>query len=157
MPDNDTKLEQLKQKYAPVFAQLEQQRISLSNVRLQDGKILIRGVAPTDQARTRVTEQLRSVNPRWEQEVECDLRTETDQPAGPESGANVVNTSQDFSTENHVHNRRYTVRSGDTLKTISHQFYGTEDEVGRILEANRDKLQNGDSVTEGQVLTIPAA
>lgn len=156
LTDTDSKLEQLKQKYAAAFKIMEQQRISLTNVRLQDGKMFIQGAAHSQSAKNCVMEQFSTINPRWEQEVTCDLRTEEEQPPRPQTGHSLVNTGQDFSNQSQTDHRRYTVQAGDTLQTISHQFYGNDDDAARILEANRDKLQNADAIAEGQVLTIPA-
>ena len=52
----------------------------------------------------------------------------------------------------------YTVLDGDTLSTISQQFYGTTTRAREIYEANRArlKLKSMDSIRAGQVLVIPA-
>ncbi len=51
--------------------------------------------------------------------------------------------------------RTYRVRLGDTLKSISRQFYGTQSRHGELLEANRDVIIGADDLPEGIVLTIP--
>lgn len=49
----------------------------------------------------------------------------------------------------------YTVTSGDTLSKIAKQIYGDASEWTRIFEANRDLLDNPDTIFPGQVLRIP--
>ncbi|HEY0004194.1 MAG TPA: LysM peptidoglycan-binding domain-containing protein [Pyrinomonadaceae bacterium] len=51
----------------------------------------------------------------------------------------------------------YTVKSGDTLSKISKQFYGDAGKFMDIFYANRDKLENPDTLQPGQELTIPDA
>jgi nucleoid-associated protein YgaU len=51
----------------------------------------------------------------------------------------------------------YTVRSGDTLSTISKQFYGHEKDYMRIFNANKDQLKDPNQIRAGQQLRIPAA
>lgn len=49
----------------------------------------------------------------------------------------------------------YTVKRGDSLRSISMQFYGSREEWGKIYNANRDQLQNPNLLTPGQRLKIP--
>lgn len=51
--------------------------------------------------------------------------------------------------------RDYKVESGDTLSSISKQFYGTVRHADLIFEANRATLKSPDELREGQTLTIP--
>ncbi|MCC6676554.1 MAG: LysM peptidoglycan-binding domain-containing protein [Phycisphaerales bacterium] len=51
--------------------------------------------------------------------------------------------------------REYKVESGDTLSSISKQFYGTVKHAELIFEANRAVLKSPDDIREGQKLTIP--
>ena len=52
--------------------------------------------------------------------------------------------------------RSYTVRSGDTLRSLARRFYGSEERWRRIYLRNRDELPNPESLRVGQVLIIPA-
>jgi hypothetical protein len=70
MADN---LEQMKQKYASVLAAVEQQQVRLSHVHMQDNKLFIQGVAPSEQAKNRVWDQIKLVNPNWQQELTADI------------------------------------------------------------------------------------
>lgn len=51
----------------------------------------------------------------------------------------------------------YVILDGDTLSTISQQFYGTTTRAGQIFEHNRARLRlkSMDSIRAGQVLVIP--
>ena len=50
----------------------------------------------------------------------------------------------------------YEVQSGDTLATISQQFYGSANQYMKIFEANRDQLNDPNKIQAGQELKIPS-
>jgi nucleoid-associated protein YgaU len=133
-------LEQMKQKNATVWTTAEQQQVHLTHVQIQDNKLLIQGVAPSDQAKNKVWDQIKAVNPNWAQELIVDIRVDaTAQRATPGNAE-----------------RTYTVQSGDTLSKISKQFYGNANDYTKIFEANRDVLKDPDKISSGQTLKIPA-
>jgi LysM repeat protein len=49
----------------------------------------------------------------------------------------------------------YTVKEGDTLRSISRKFYKTSKRWREILEANEKKIDDPDNLKVGQSLTIP--
>ena len=49
----------------------------------------------------------------------------------------------------------YTVKEGDTLRSISKEFYGTIHKWRLIYEANFDSMKGIDMIYVGQVLQIP--
>ncbi len=51
---------------------------------------------------------------------------------------------------------KYTVKPGDTLGEISQRLLGSSRRMGEILEANRERLDDADSLRAGMVLNIPA-
>jgi LysM repeat protein len=51
--------------------------------------------------------------------------------------------------------RSYTVRSGDTLVSISRRFYKTPARWKKILDANRKNIDNPEKLKVGQTLVIP--
>jgi LysM repeat protein len=51
--------------------------------------------------------------------------------------------------------RSYTVKSGDTLASISRKFYKTSGRWKQILNANKDKIDNPENLKVGTTLTIP--
>lgn len=50
---------------------------------------------------------------------------------------------------------QHTVETGETLSVIAEQFYGNGDQWRTIFQANRDQLEDPDSIFPGQVLRIP--
>jgi len=53
--------------------------------------------------------------------------------------------------------RRHTVRDGDTLFSLSRQYYGDVERFGLIYQANRGVLQSPDALPVGADLVIPDA
>ena len=49
----------------------------------------------------------------------------------------------------------YTVRPADTLSNISHRFYGSSNQWRKILNANRQRINDPDRIEPGTTLTIP--
>ena len=66
-------LEQMKQRYAPVLTETQQQQIRLTHVHIQDNKLFIKGIAPSEQAKNKVWDQIKVVNPNWAQELIADI------------------------------------------------------------------------------------
>lgn len=56
---------------------------------------------------------------------------------------------------NKAENRSYTVKTGDTLASISRKFYKTSGRWKEILKANKDKIDNPENLKVGETLTIP--
>lgn len=52
--------------------------------------------------------------------------------------------------------RTYVVQRGDTLASISRRFYKTSAHWKKILEANREVIDNPKNLTVGQTLVIPS-
>lgn len=53
------------------------------------------------------------------------------------------------------HTELYTVKPGDSLRSIAERFYGDPEEYERIIEANQDELRDSDIARPGLRLTIP--
>ncbi len=51
--------------------------------------------------------------------------------------------------------RFHTVRAGETLADISSEYYGSADKWQKILEANRSRLRDANTLRPGMRLTIP--
>lgn len=141
-PDAQQRFDQLKQKYQSALETADQQKIQFYNLHMQDDKLYVKAVAPTEQARDAFWQQIRSINPN-----EDDITTEVSVDSSRAQGAAVGGGSQNMQT--------YTVKSGDTLSKISKQFYGDSDEYMRIYYANRDQLNDPDKIQVGQQLAIP--
>src|SRR5437588_1422442 len=145
MTATDQKLDELKGKYAAVFSTIGQQGISLSHVHIQDNKLYIAGAAKSEDAKNQVWNQIKQVNPNWQNELICDITV--DQQSAPTStGQTSVQSDQQYG------GKTYTVQPGDSLSKISQQFYGNAGEYLKIFEANRDKLTDPNRIQPGQVL-----
>ncbi|MGE0133363.1 MAG: LysM peptidoglycan-binding domain-containing protein [Blastocatellales bacterium] len=142
-PGAEQKFNQLKQKYQTVLNAIDQQQVRLQNLHVEGDKLVIRGTAPSDQAKNAVWDQIKLVDPGMNDLV-ADINVQTQQaaavgsPGGGKAGG-----------------QTYTVKSGDTLSKISQQFYGSANEYMRIFYANRDKLSDPDKIQVGQQLVIP--
>ena len=143
---SDNQLEQMKQKYASVLKTIEQQQVRLSHVHIQDNKLFIQGVAPSEQAKNKVWDQIKQVNPNWAQELTADLSVDPNAKPAQAQGASVSGGQQ----------RTYTVKPGDSLSKISKELYGNANEYMKIFEANRDVLSDPNKISPGQTLKIPA-
>ena len=53
--------------------------------------------------------------------------------------------------------KTHTVVKGDSLWNIAKKYYGDGSKYNLILEVNKDKIKNANSIYPGQVLTIPNA
>jgi nucleoid-associated protein YgaU len=141
---NEKQLEQMKQKYASVLTEVQQQQVRLSHVHIQDGKLFIQGEAPSEEAKNRVWDEIKRVNPNWAQEMNADITVSASAPRS--MGAGVGSTGQE---------QTYTVKAGDSLSKISKAVYGDANAYMKIFEANRDVLSDPNKISPGQNLRIP--
>lgn len=139
----DERFEQLKQKYQAVLNFIPQAGIQLQNLHMEGGKLFMRGVAPSQEAKNRLWDQIKLVDPSYS-DLTADI-TVSEQRAQT-MGASVSGGQAQ---------RTYTVQSGDTLSKIARQFYGNAGQYMKIFNANRDKLQDPDRIQPGQQLIIP--
>jgi nucleoid-associated protein YgaU len=145
--------EQLEQKYASVISKAKQVGIKLENVHIQNDKLLIRGAAPSEQAKNEMWDQAKTIDPRYP-DLQLEIRVDP-QVAPPQAQPAQRPAGQTGAGSSGMTARQYTVKAGDTLSKIAHQFYGNPQEYKKIFEANRDKLKDPDKIQVGQVLTIP--
>ena len=137
--------EEQKTKYQSVIQQVQAQGIQLANLHQQDGKLFIKGTAPSLEAANKVWDEIKRINPTLDDiiadfPVDPSLAGKTPRPQAQASGFQL-----------------YTVKSGDTLSKISQQFYGNAKDYMKIFNANKDKLKDPDHINVGQELKIPAA
>ncbi|MFO7303625.1 MAG: LysM peptidoglycan-binding domain-containing protein [Acidobacteriota bacterium] len=129
--------EQLKQKYAPVLEAVKKAGVSLQNLHLQDGKLFMKGRAPSEEMKNEVWNAIKAVDPKYP-DIHADITIDPSLPVPKRE-------------------QTYTVQAGDTLSKISRQFYGDANQYMKIFEANRDQLTDPDKIKVGQVLRIPSA
>lgn len=142
LPDAQKRFDELKQKYQTVLSLADREQLQFQNLHVQDNKLYIKGVAPTQEVKDKFEEQIRLVNPNADDitsEISVqESRTQAAAVGGSESS-----------------NVTYAVKSGDTLSKISREYYGSDDEFMRIFYANRDKLKDPNKIQVGQELIIP--
>lgn len=130
-------LEQLKQKYASALSVVTAAGVSLQNLHLENGKLYMKGRAPSEEAKNEVWNAIKAVDPKYP-DIHADISIDSSLPSPKRA-------------------QSYTVQSGDTLSKISRQFYGDANQYMKIFNANRDQLSDPDKIKVGQVLQIPPA
>jgi hypothetical protein len=143
---------ELKSKYQSVFREARDQGVHFSSIRQHDGKLVLKGAAPSLEAANRVWNEIKRVNPSLN-DISADISTPSSvMPlwGGPEPGSEAIRMKPGTTDS-----QTYTVQAGDTLSSISRHFYGNADDYTRILEANRSQIHDKDVIEIGQELLIP--
>ena len=147
MAQSDQRFEQLKQKYQPVQNAMAQHQVRLQNLNMQGDKLLMRAQAPSQDAKNRVWDVIKLVDPTASDViVDITVQESAQAPRTQTAGASVSGGQA---------TRTYTVQPGDSLSKISQQFYGNASEYMKIFEANRNQLDNPNTIRPGQQLIIP--
>ena len=139
----DARFEQLKAKYQSVLNFMQAENVRLENLNMADNKLYIRAEAPSQDAKNKVWDQIKLVDPSF-----SDLTADIDAPAAAAAAAASAGGPSSSA-------RTYTVQPGDSLSKISRQFYGDANKYMKIFEANKDKLSDPDKVRAGMDLVIP--
>jgi len=135
------RLEELKSKYQSVLRLMEQKKLQMHNLHVQDNKLFIKASAGTEEIKNSIWNQIKLVDPRFA-DLTCDIAIDP-KLAPPKPAAPEVQT--------------YTVKPGDTLSKIAKQYYGNANSYMKIFEANKDQLSDPNLIKVGQVLKIPNA
>jgi hypothetical protein len=142
----------LKTKYDSVLREARAQGVQITDLREERGRLLIKGIAPSQEAANNVWQEIKRVNPSLN-EISADLQVattesipRTDYSVPPSTGSGDLGGSV---------SQMYTVKRGDTLRSISDHFYGKPQDYRRIFDANRHKIQNENMISVGQELSIP--
>src|SRR5204863_9302945 len=109
MTSQDERLNALKQKYQAVLSTIQQQQVRLEHLHVQDNKLFIGGAAPSTEAKNKVWDEIKKVDPTYS-DLTADIRVEQ-QARTQAAGATPGGGQQQFQT--------YTVQPGDTLSKIS--------------------------------------
>jgi nucleoid-associated protein YgaU len=150
MAQIDQRFEQLKQKYQPVQNAMQQQQVRLQNLNMQGDKLFMRAEAPSEDAKNRVWDEIKMVDPSYSDLiVDISVSQSAQQQQAPRTQTAGAGIGGGQAT------RTYTVQAGDSLSKISKQFYGNAGEYMKIFEANRDRLSDPNKVQPGQQLVIP--
>ena len=133
---------ELKQRYQTVLTTADNERIQFQNLHVQDNKLFIKAIAPSDDAKNKFWDQIKLVNANAD-DITADISVDSSRAVGAAAGGGQGG------------GETYEVKGGDNLSKISKQFYGDPNEYMRIFYANRDKLNDPDKIQIGQQLTIP--
>ena len=133
---------ELKQKYQTVLTTADNEHIQFQNLHVQDNKLFIRAIAPSEEAKNKFWDQIKLVNPNAD-DITADISVDASRAIGAAAGGGQGG------------GQTYEVKSGDNLSKISKQFYGDSDEYMRIFYANRETLKDPDKIQVGQKLVIP--
>ncbi len=150
----EDRLENLKQKYQSVLSAIQQHGVRLQNVHIENNKLLIRGEAPSQDAKNRVWDQIKMVDPNWSSDLVADITVAAVAAQAPQTQAAGAGGYGGGAAQAGA-GRTYTVKSGDTLSKIAREVYGDSSQYRKIFEANRDKLKDPDKIMPGQQLVIP--
>lgn len=142
-PDSQQRFNTLKQKYTSVLNAADQEKIQFVNLHVQENKLYIKAIAPSEEAKNKFWDQIKLVNPSQD-DITADISVDTSRAMGAAAGGGAGQGGE-----------TYTVKGGDTLSKISKQYYGDANEYMRIFYANRDTLKDPDKIQVGQQLTIP--
>ena len=134
----------LKQKYQTVLTTADNEHIQFLNLHVQDNKLFIRGISPSDDAKNKFWDQIKLVNPNAD-DITADISVDSSRAVGAAAGGGQGG------------GETYEVKGGDNLSKISKQFYGDPNEYMRIFYANRGTLVDPDKLQVGQKLVIPPA
>jgi nucleoid-associated protein YgaU len=141
--------EELKAKYQPVLTVVQSKQVQMANLHMQDGKLFMKGTAPSQEAANAVWDAIKRINPKLD-DVIADFPIDTNMKSA-------MSGMSGMSGESGSNARMYKVKPGDTLSKISQQFFGNPNQYQKIFEANRDKLTDPNKIQVGQELKIPAA
>ncbi|HXA51778.1 MAG TPA: LysM peptidoglycan-binding domain-containing protein [Candidatus Acidoferrum sp.] len=144
MGQNSQVFEQLKKKYQPVLNLMQQLQVQLQNVNMEGSKLLIRAAAPSAQAKNKIWDQIKLIDSSFSDLI-CDV-------SAPQESATMTAGASMTGGQGQ---RRYTVKTGDTLSKISREFYGDPNQYTKIFNANRNILADPNKLSPGQDLLIP--
>jgi nucleoid-associated protein YgaU len=134
-------LDPLKLKYRSVLNLMSTLGVQLQNLHVQDGKLVIRGVAKTKDDVNKVWNQIKLVEKNYKLDLMADIAFLSDAPAPKPQTAPTL--------------RIHKVVAGDTLSKIAKKYYGKAGDYMKIFEANKDQLKDPDKIFPGQELIIP--
>jgi nucleoid-associated protein YgaU len=146
MAQGNQELERLKQKYQPALNLMRQLQVQVQNLNMQGSQLLIRGVAPSAEAKNKVWDQIKLID-NSNSDLICDISVSQPQAPGTMTAGASASGGQG--------QRLYTVQAGDTLSKISLEYYGDANQYTKIFNANRSVLKDPNTIRPGQELVIP--
>jgi LysM repeat protein len=134
------RFEELKLKYQSVLNLIEQKKLRMHNLHLQDNKLFIKASAGSQALKNDIWNQIKLVDPGYG-DLTCDIGIDPSLASPAPAAPPPMKT--------------YTVQPGDSLSKIAKQFYGNANAYMKIFEANKDQLSDPNKIQIGQVLKIP--
>ena len=134
------RFEELKLKYQSVLNLIQQKKLRMHNLHLQDNKLFVKASAGSQALKNDIWNQIKLVDPGYS-DLTCDIVIDPAlAPPAPAAPPPM---------------KTYTVQPGDSLSKIAKQFYGNANAYMKIFEANKDQLSDPNKIQIGQVLKIP--
>lgn len=130
------RFETLKSKYESALDVAAKEHIVFRSVHVADDKLLVRGTAPSPEAKSLFRGAIQNVD------------------SEPDDIVTEISVSDRWEKPS-VTGKTYVVKAGDTLSKISREFYGDPNESTRIYVANRGRIDKNRNIRVGQELTIP--
>src|SRR5437879_6863414 len=118
--NTEQRLNSLKQKYASVLNIIQQQGVRLAHMHVQDGKLFLQGEAPSQEAKNKVWDQIKLVDPQYS-DLTADFNVQTG-GAATSTGTGSAATTGTTGGPAVGGTRTYMVQPGDTLSKISKQI-----------------------------------
>ena len=142
-PNAEQRFNTLKQKYTSVLNAADQEHIQFQNLHVQDDKLYIKAIAPSDEAKNKFWDQIKLVNPNAD-DITADISVDTRRAMGAAAGGGAGEGGQ-----------TYTVKAGDTLSAIAKEHLGSAGAYMKIFDLNKDQLTDPNKIKPGQVLRLP--
>ncbi len=131
------RLDTLKLKYQSVINAAKQMGVRLTNVHVENDKLLIRGAAPSEEVKNKVWDQIKLVDAAFA-DLTADISVDESLAPPPPT------------------QKTYTVVKGDSLWKIAANQLGKGTLYPKIIEANPGQLKDENTVIHpGDVLIIP--
>ena len=163
--------EALMSQYQPVIDMAKAEGVKISNLTSREGKLILQATAPSTEAANKLWAEIKRINPKMD-DIMADIKVDTSiahpatssnfgytTPSAKETpmGSEGVIRTKPMIPESSMTttSQSYVVKAGDTLSTISKQFYGNTRDYMRIFNANTDLLKNPNAIEVGQKLEIP--
>src|ERR687889_2733861 len=89
---------ELKQKYQTVLTTADNERIQFQNLHVQDNKLFIRGIAPSEEAKNKFWDQIKLVNPNAD-DITANIDVAQGQAMGAAAGGGGTQGGQTYTVK----------------------------------------------------------
>ena len=148
------RFQELSNKYQSVLNMADQQQVQFQNLHIEDNKLFLRAVAPSQDVANKLWDQIKLTNPNLD-DISADISVRENLASSAVTSASPTSAPTTTASSSQA-GQTYEVKPGDTLSKISRQHYGDANEYMRIFYANRDQISDPNKIRAGQKLVIPA-